>query len=174
MWCARSQQDELYAPGDTAEHVCFVVRGSVGLYSAHVTKCVTRPPPSPPSRSRYAATASHAADHSHVPVCSPSVRVNLHHVSAPSFCGEYEIQRGLRRRAHTAVCTSDGTTVLLAPAKIFLALTASEEAKKAYNTHMKLGAARNCREQWCVPVGGVAHSCPSVGVTCCCTPAVGL
>lgn len=88
-----------------------------------------------------ASYSLHASDHA---------VLNVHHIQAPSFCGEHEILQDTPTRVHTAVCTSPGTVVMAAPASVFKALVLSEASRRSYSTSTRLAAACDARQKWCV------------------------
>ena len=102
-------------------------------------------------------------------MCSPPVTrvlprdhavLNIHHICAPSFCGEHEVLAGLPARAHTAVCTTPETIVMGVPASVFHALVLSGSSRRRYATSAKLATVLNLRRKWYVlrPRGTVPRS----------------
>ena len=80
----------------------------------------------------------------------PRSTLNLHHVIAPSFCGEEEVVQGIALRNHTAVCASPDSVVLSLPAAVFNALVVGDPGTHPYATGAKLARTIEGRAKWCV------------------------
>ena len=103
---------------------------------------------------------------------SPRGVLNLHHVNAPSFCGEDEVMQGIEQRVHTCVSTQRDTVVAMLPARVFQLLICSQYPAQAYKSAAKLAKIRAARTDWCVtcqhpppPVSG-SPSLPVSSVRC--------
>ena len=95
--------------------------------------------------------------------------LHLHHVNAPSFCGEDEVMNGIEERVHTCVSVTANTTVAMLPARVFQVLITSQFPARMYKSAEKLRRLREARTDWydirmslgdsaAVPFGFLDHS----------------
>ena len=95
--------------------------------------------------------------------------LHLHHVNAPSFCGEDEVMNGIEERVHTCVSVTANTTVAMLPARVFQVLITSQFPARMYKSAEKLRHLREARTDWydirmslgdsaAVPFGFLDHS----------------